>query len=72
MKKLASAFLLFVLAASMAVGSATSFGGDAAMNAFWEKFKNRSNSGDRDAVFEMSTLPTAMVDHQPNSNRNRM
>ena len=60
MKKLASAFLLFVLAASVVVGSATSFGADAAMNAFWEKFKAAVIKGDKETVAALSAFPISM------------
>ena len=60
MKKLASAFLLFVLAASVVVGSATSSGGDAAMSAFWEQFKAAVIKGDKEAVAALSAFPISL------------
>jgi len=56
MKKLSIAFLLFALIASVAGGASA----DAAMNAFWEKFKAAVIKGDKETVAALSVFPLSM------------
>ena len=56
MKKLSIAFLLFALIASVAGGASA----DAAMNAFWEKFKAAVIKGDKESVAALSAFPISL------------
>jgi len=60
MKKLSIVFFLFALITPVVLGSAKPSGADAAMNAFWDKFKAAVIKGDKEAVFALSALPIEM------------
>src|SRR5207249_10207024 len=60
MEKLIIVFLLSAFIGSAAIGSAKTSGADAAVNAFWEKFKTAVIKGDKEAVFAMSQTPITM------------
>jgi hypothetical protein len=55
MKKLAIAFLILALAASVIASAQPAK--NSSMNAFWDKFKAAVIKGDKEAVFAMSALP---------------
>ena len=60
MKKLSIVFFLFALIIPVVLSSAKPSGADAAMNAFWDKFKAAVIKGDKEAVLALSALPIEM------------
>ena len=60
MNKIAVGLLLAIVFASTIAGAARRPGGDAAIDAFWDKFKAAVTKADKPAVFGMTQLPVGM------------
>jgi hypothetical protein len=60
MNKIAVGLLLAIVFASTIAGAARRAGGDAGIDAFWDKFKAAVTKGDKQAVFGMTQLPVGM------------
>jgi hypothetical protein len=65
MRKLIVSLVLCTLVGSVGIAGVRPLAADAAMNAFWDKFKSAVIKGDREAVFAMSAVPVTLEESLP-------